>query len=90
MSLSQFIAHGNTQPGGFYDGGATEQGGFPVMETPRDAPVAQPLNPNKTDFYNRHLQQSKGAASSELYAAPALYAGTGQTPSFMGEKTTKL
>ena len=67
--LNQYLAMGNTQPGGFYEGGSTMRGGFAAPPTP---------------------QKPTHGASAQMYAAPALYAGTGQPAPFMGEATTKM
>ena len=50
--LNAFITAGNTQPGGFYDGGATLNGGFPRASSPcggaQTPPTPQPAMGHET------------------------------------------
>ena len=74
-ALDHYIQAGNTQPGGFYDGGSTARGGFA---------------PNLDDSMGSPCSDKSINETAALYAAPARYAGTGQAAPFMGAETTKL
>jgi len=80
-SLGQYLAAGNTLPGGFAGGDASARGGFLNSTiTPRNPPPAAdtpPTGPARQRTFSHYDQ-------------PAQYAGTGQAAPFMGAETTKL
>ena len=98
--LSSFIEAGNTQPGGFYQGGSTARGGFnrfANLDDDDDEPDEKPScahGQHKSRVISRIRSPASPLLCADLnrpnYAAASQLAGSGQPAPFMGDATTKL